>query len=103
MPIERTLIFDLEAIPGFPKMASKDSEIALYQFILHGEYEPDRLKAFEIYKAMISTSFGSQFDIDLQERVFSLLNSIHASQVEAGSLLSRLLHNRQGSNDKCRF
>jgi hypothetical protein len=53
-PIDKSIIFSFESVENFPSLSTTAAQDSLLHFIIHGDYEPDRLKAFEIYKKLIS-------------------------------------------------
>ncbi len=91
--IDEDISYNLEDEPGFPHLISAKAQTVLFQFILQSESEPDRIKAFELYRKIVTVTGNATImgrDRLIQKTDY-LLNSLHSSHVEAGVMVVRLL------------
>ena len=93
IPIEKDTPFSLEDVPTFPRLMTPKAQNVLFQFIIHTESAPDRVKAFDIYCKTLTANGNVPLSsrTDLVRKAEFLLNSLHTSHVESGVAITRLI------------
>lgn len=91
--IEKDTPFSLENVSRFPRLMSPKAQITIFQFIIYSESAPDRAKAFDIYRRILTSSEDTPLvsRSNLVKNAEFLLNSLHASHVESGVVITRLI------------